>query len=95
MAVGRAEQLRARIAELSHSRDGIVVTASFGVASIPETSLRAADLIATADAALYHAKQQGRDRVVAASLRPAPLAVGRLDLVRTGPAALDDKPRSA
>jgi diguanylate cyclase (GGDEF)-like protein len=95
MAVGRAEQLRGRITEVAQARAGFTVTASFGVASMPETSIRAVDLIATADAALYQAKQQGRDRVVAAPLRPATPPVGRLDLVRATPADLDGKPRSA
>lgn len=99
MAVGRAEQLRGRIAEVAQARDRVTVTASFGVAAIPETSLRSVDLIPTADAALYLAKQQGRDRVVAAPLRPASapvsIATGRLDLVRTSTALPDVKPQLA
>ena len=64
-AMVKAEQIRAAITDMS--RDGRVppVSASIGIASTPETSVRAADLIAAADAALYLAKQQGRDRVVA------------------------------
>jgi diguanylate cyclase (GGDEF)-like protein len=95
MAVGRAEQLRGRIAEISHTRDGVSVSASFGVASIPETSVRVFDLLATADAALYQAKQQGRDRVAAAPLRPAVAPVGRLDVIRATSVDLNEKPRSA
>ncbi len=64
-ATAKAEQIRAAIADMS--RDGRIppVTASIGIASAPETSARANDLIAAADASLYLAKQQGRDRVVA------------------------------
>jgi diguanylate cyclase (GGDEF)-like protein len=94
-AVGRAEQLRSRIAEIASSHDGMAVTASFGVASIPDTSIRTVDLLATADAALYQAKQQGRDRVVAAPLRPTTPPVARLDIIGNTPADSENKPRSA
>ena len=42
------------------------LAASFGVASVPETSARAENLPAQADAALYVAKRTGRNRVEAA-----------------------------
>lgn len=42
------------------------LAASFGVASVPETSARAENLAAQADAALYVAKRTGRNRVEAA-----------------------------
>ena len=81
VALAKAEQVRAAIAAIS--RDGRVppITASLGVASRPETAARAEDLLAQADAALYAAKQQGRDCVVAAALRPA---VPALVLAGTG-----------
>jgi diguanylate cyclase (GGDEF)-like protein len=44
----------------------IVVTASFGVASYPDTTDHLPGLIAAADAALYSAKRQGKNRVVRA-----------------------------
>jgi diguanylate cyclase (GGDEF)-like protein len=69
-AAGKAEQVRLRIAALTGA-GRISVTASLGVASIPETSNNAADLLPVADAALYQAKQQGRDRVVVAPTRPS------------------------
>ncbi len=69
-AAVKAEQIRARIAELTLA-GGAVVTASLGVASIPETCGGVGDLLPTADAALYQAKQQGRNRVVAATIRPS------------------------
>ncbi len=71
LALAKAEQIRSAIAGIS--RDGRVppITASLGVASRPETAARAEDLLSQADTALYAAKQQGRDRVVAAAPRPA------------------------
>lgn len=62
----RAETLRSRIESLSENH-GIRITASFGVACSPETSARTSDLLAQADAALYRAKNQGRNRVAIAN----------------------------
>ena len=42
----------------------MVVTASIGVASAPEDQLDRSALLALADANLYRAKHEGRDRVV-------------------------------
>jgi len=63
-AAHKAERLRIGIAALS--QPGIEVSASFGVASIPITSSSVHDLMQAADAALYAAKEQGRNRVVTA-----------------------------
>ncbi len=68
MAMGKAEQIRVRITELTLGA-GLSVTASLGVAAIPETAAGQSDLLSTADAALYHSKQHGRDRVTAAASR--------------------------
>ncbi len=68
-ATRKAEVLRLRIEGLSEVH-GAPVTASFGVASIPETGTEMRDLIATADGALYKAKQAGRNRIVCAERRP-------------------------
>lgn len=72
-AVARAEYIRARIAELCLLHGGAdigPVTASIGVAVAPD-HCPFDRLIATADAALYRAKAQGRDRVVVAEERRA------------------------
>lgn len=66
----RAEVLRARVEGLSDAHEA-QVSASFGIASIPETSSSHADLVPMADAALYAAKQQGRNRVKCAEKRAA------------------------
>lgn len=71
-AMAKAEVLRARIEGLSDLHD-VRVTASFGVASMPETTKLAADLIPCADAALYQSKQTGRNRVTAARRRADPV----------------------
>ncbi|MBX3227537.1 MAG: diguanylate cyclase [Labilithrix sp.] len=61
-----AERVRSAFARLDLAPRGerIQVTASFGVAELREVGVRTpAELVAAADAALYHAKQNGRDRV--------------------------------
>jgi diguanylate cyclase (GGDEF)-like protein len=64
----KAEMLRMRIESLSDAH-GMSVTASFGVASVPETSTGAADVIPVADAALYAAKKAGKNMISCAERR--------------------------
>lgn len=74
-AVAKAELLRERIEALSATHDA-PISASFGVAALPENARLTADLLGLADAALYQAKGAGRNRVVAAPLRePAALSI--------------------
>jgi diguanylate cyclase (GGDEF)-like protein len=68
-AADKAELLRKRIEGLSQSH-GAEISASFGVASVPYTSSNVSDLLAAADAALYRAKQSGRNQVATAVTRP-------------------------
>jgi diguanylate cyclase (GGDEF)-like protein len=88
-AADKAEVLRLRIAELSNTH-GAEISASFGVASVPHTSQSVADLLAAADAALYKAKQNGRNQVAVAPLRPF-----RLDRAPDAPRLVEDVPREA
>jgi diguanylate cyclase (GGDEF)-like protein len=46
--------------------DFVSVTASFGVASFPETA-ELGEVLAAADSALYAAKREGKNRVVVAA----------------------------
>jgi diguanylate cyclase (GGDEF)-like protein len=65
-----AEQLRLGIAQLRLETNGQpikAVTASFGVAACPDHGSDTMPLIAAADAALYTAKSEGRNRVVVAN----------------------------
>ena len=64
-AVEVAERLRGRIAAqpLKHRGAEIVVTASFGVATYPETVKVRDQLFPASDKALYIAKHEGRNRV--------------------------------
>ena len=71
-----AERMREAIESLRVPRqDGqgeISVTASFGVASLPDSASDKASLIAAADAALYRAKRAGKNRVERAGSLAAP-----------------------
>jgi diguanylate cyclase (GGDEF)-like protein len=67
-----AERMRHAIESMHIPRVGgsgtIEVTASFGVASVPENGLDRNELIAAADAALYAAKASGKNRVERAAM---------------------------
>lgn len=67
----RAEQIRDGIKNLRTPYKGGIVgplSASIGVAAYPEHGSTGEALIRTADAALYRAKREGRDRVMVATL---------------------------
>jgi two-component system, cell cycle response regulator len=71
-----AERLRASIKSLEIPRAGHI-TASFGVAECPNDAQTAADILKASDVALYEAKRNGRDQVVALeSLRSNSMAAG-------------------
>lgn len=63
-----AERLRKKIASLKveTAQGPITVSASFGVATFPQDAKDTRSLVASADRALYRAKEQGRNRVVMA-----------------------------
>ncbi|MBW3606030.1 MAG: GGDEF domain-containing protein [Actinobacteria bacterium] len=65
-AAGVAERMRAAVASADA---GVAVTASAGVACVPDHGPGADALVRATDAALYAAKRQGRDRV---AIAPAP-----------------------
>jgi diguanylate cyclase (GGDEF)-like protein len=71
-----AERLRTAIKSLEIPQAG-QMTASFGVAECPRDAQTAADILKAADVALYEAKRNGRDQVVALeSLRSNSVAAG-------------------
>ena len=68
----RAERIRSRLRELSvthHGRSLGTITVSVGVAELPQHGTTSKELLESADAALYRAKREGRDRVVVAAIR--------------------------
>ncbi len=60
-AAGLAERMRRAVREIT---EPVSVTASFGVAAVPEDASGVDEVILAADAALLRAKARGRDRVV-------------------------------
>lgn len=76
-AMERADVIRVAIRESSITHDGQTLpacTASFGVAVSPTYGDNTPDLFKAADAALYRAKAEGRDRVCAAEASTPALA---------------------
>lgn len=74
-AVEVAERLRKKVS--SAELDGERVTVSVGVAEYPGNGDTVEGVIAAADAALYRAKMDGRDRVVRSSVRSRPSTTAR------------------
>jgi diguanylate cyclase (GGDEF)-like protein/PAS domain S-box-containing protein len=65
----RAERIRSKIRELAVLHQGQslgMITVSVGVAALPQHGTSPKALLEAADAALYRAKREGRDRVVVA-----------------------------
>jgi diguanylate cyclase (GGDEF)-like protein len=71
-ALDIAERVRTAIAEISLAGTDVSVTASIGVAVFPDHAGTPDRLERLADAALYLAKRQGRNRVELAESAPAP-----------------------
>jgi diguanylate cyclase (GGDEF)-like protein len=68
-AAERADAIRVAIErlEVQHRRERLTpVTASIGIATFPASAQQADELLRVADAALYRAKQEGRNRLIAA-----------------------------
>jgi diguanylate cyclase (GGDEF)-like protein len=82
-----AERIRAAFSAAAAAVAGHAVasTVSIGIAtgSAPEADL--SDLLAVADRALYRAKAEGRDRVVAIECSAAPEGVAALSIVPDAP----------
>jgi diguanylate cyclase (GGDEF)-like protein len=72
-AAGLADRLRelVALAHAAHNGRDLAVTASFGISSCLECGAKTvADLISSADKALYAAKRGGRNRVITAATEP-------------------------
>jgi diguanylate cyclase (GGDEF)-like protein len=78
-ALGIAERVREAIGEIHLSGTDMEVTASVGVASFPEHASTPDRLERLADAALYVAKRQGRNRVELAEVTAVDAADGWLE----------------
>jgi diguanylate cyclase (GGDEF)-like protein len=73
-ARARAERIRSKLREVTVLHQGQslgMITVSVGVATLPDHGTSAKELLEAADAALYRAKREGRDRVVDAGVAPA------------------------
>jgi diguanylate cyclase (GGDEF)-like protein/PAS domain S-box-containing protein len=73
----RGERIRSKLREQAVLHQGQslgMITVSVGVAALPQHGTSPKDLLEAADAALYRAKREGRDRVAVAEVPPAEAA---------------------
>jgi diguanylate cyclase (GGDEF)-like protein/PAS domain S-box-containing protein len=73
----RGERIRSKLREQAVLHQGQslgMITVSMGVAVLPQHGTTPKDLLEAADAALYRAKREGRDRVVVAEVPPTEAA---------------------
>ncbi len=73
----RGERIRSKLREQAVLHQGQslgMITISVGVAVLPQHGTSPKDLLEAADAALYRAKREGRDRVAVAEVSPAEAA---------------------
>jgi diguanylate cyclase (GGDEF)-like protein len=68
-ATDAAERIRRMLEVRAVNWNGrpLLVTASLGVAAVPDCTTHPAEVLGLADAALYRAKESGRNRVYAAA----------------------------
>jgi diguanylate cyclase (GGDEF)-like protein/PAS domain S-box-containing protein len=97
-AHARAERIRSKLRELTVLHQGHslgMITVSVGVAALPLHGTAPQALLDAADAALYRAKREGRDRVADAELAPAAdpnpgsVATGKPEVSEERPSVLD------
>ena len=69
-AIERAQRFCAGVRACRFGVD-VAITASIGVAAYPYDAAEAGELLEAADAAMYHSKREGRDRVSFAVRRDA------------------------
>jgi diguanylate cyclase (GGDEF)-like protein/PAS domain S-box-containing protein len=94
-ARGRAERIRAKMRQLAVLHQGQslgMITISVGVAALPLHGTDPKQLLEAADAALYRAKREGRDRVVDADPLPVEEPESTVDAVEPGGLALEERP---
>ncbi|TVQ08647.1 MAG: diguanylate cyclase [Leptolyngbya sp. DLM2.Bin27] len=81
VTLARAEAIRQGIGQLRVEYNGVILnplSASLGVASFPDYGPTGNDVVKAADAALYEAKAQGRNRVVAAPTVPGSVPAAKV-----------------
>jgi diguanylate cyclase (GGDEF)-like protein/PAS domain S-box-containing protein len=84
-AQNRAEHIRSKLRELTvlhHGQSVGMITVSIGVSAFPTNGSSSQELLAAADAALYHAKRKGRDRVVVAETASVESNAGGRDVAK-------------